>query len=186
MEIQNIIEKYFKEYTENIKEITLKVNLLDKKVKLLESNFKMLNDSKNIVIEINDLDLVELKKESLDIDNEIVKKALIYKDFRSILYIFKTYYKNKTNSVSQYPIRMKSKRIYEYYNNNQWNTDNNAHYIKNTLFMNIQTIFYKYNNLDNVKEIDDIYSNQIFINKLSEDKYKRDLFKHIVDEIQNC
>ena len=59
------------------------------------------------------------------------------------------------------------------------------HYIKNTLFMNIQTIFYKYNNLDNVTDVDDLYSNQLFINKLSDDKYKRDVFKHIVDEIQN-
>lgn len=51
--------------------------------------------------------------------------------------------------------------------------------------MNIQTELFKYNNLDNVSDFDDIYNNQVFINKLSDDKCKRDLFKHIVDEIQN-
>ena len=39
--------------------------------------------------------------------------------------------------------------------------------------------------MDNVKEVDEIYNNQIFINKLSDEKYKRDLFKHIIDEINN-
>lgn len=187
MEIQPIIEKYLNEYKENIKELKEKMNSLESKVKILETNLQMLSKSKdNELNNIPQLDIVELKKESIDVDNEVIKKAILYKDYRSILYIFKMYYKNKTNSIAQYPIKMKSKRIFEYYNNNQWNTDNNAHYIKNTLFMNIQTIFYKYNNLDNVTDVDDLYSNQLFINKLSEDKYKRDVFKHIIDEIQNC
>lgn len=188
MEIQKIIEKYINEYTINIKELSDKVNLLDKKVSNLECNLQLLSKSnkEHNNNEISNSGIVELKKESIEIDNENIKKAILYKDYRSILYIFKIYYKNKTNSISQYPIKMKSKRIFEYFNNNQWIVDNNAHYIKNTLFMNIQTIFYKYNNLDNITDVDDLYSNQIFINKLSDDKYKRELFKHIVDEIQSC
>ena len=31
--------------------------------------------------------------------------------------------------------------------------------------MNIQTVLYKYNNMDNLKDLDDIYENQIFIKK---------------------
>ena len=61
------------------------------------------------------IDIIELKKESIDIDNEVTKKAMIYKDYRSILFIFKLYYKNKTSTISQYPIKMKSKRVFEYY-----------------------------------------------------------------------
>ena len=38
--------------------------------------------------------------------------------------------------------------------------------------MNIQTELYKFNNLDNINDVDEIYNNQVFINKLS-DKYKR-------------
>ena len=187
MEIQPIIENYLNEYKQNIKELKEKVNSLESKVKMLESNLQILSKTKNEGINnILNIDIIELKKESIDIDNEVTKKAMLYKDYRSILYIFKMYYKNKTSTISQYPIKMKSKRVFEYYNNNQWNIDNNAHYIKNTLFMNIQTELFKYNNLDNVTDVDDLYCNQLFINKLSDDKYKRDVFKHIVDEIQNC
>ena len=36
-----------------------------------------------------------------------------------------------------------------------------------------------------VSDYDTIYQNQLFINKLSSDKTKRDIFKHIIDEIKN-
>ena len=120
----------------------------------------------------------------MNIKYEDIKKALVYKDYRTILYLFKLYYKNKSNKENVYPIKIKGKRTFEYYNNN-WIHDANAHYIKNTIFMNIQTELYKFNNLDNINDVDEIYNNQVFINKLSDDKYKRDIFKHIIDEVSN-
>lgn len=166
--------KYF------FKDIESRIEIIENKVNKLENLVFTLTNKK----EDSNINIVNLKKENMNIPNEIIKKSLIYKDYRTIILLFKYYYKNKSNQESQYPIKIKSKRMYEYYNN-QWLNDTNAHYIKNTLFMNIQTELFKYNNLDNVSDFDDIYNNQVFINKLSDDKCKRDLFKHIVDEIQN-
>lgn len=179
--IQNMIEKNFKEHTECLNIITSKLISLESRMSNLESNLKIVNKN-----DTGDENINELKKEMLNFDMNDIKKAIVYKDYRTIIFLFKLYYKNKTNSIHQYPIRIKSKRIYEYYNNSKWIQDNDAHYIKNTLFTNIQTLLYKYNILDNVPDVDDIYNNQFFINKLSEEKYRRDTFKHIVDEIQNC
>ncbi len=181
--LQYTIEKNFKEHSECLNNITSKLISLETRIHNLESCFKTININK---IENKEENIIELKKEMLDIDMENIKKAIIYKDYRSIIYLFKLYYKTKTNKENQYPIRIKSKRIYEYYNNNKWIQDNDAHYIKHTLFTNMQTLFYKFNNLDNITDVDDIYNYQYFINKLSEEKYKREIFKHIIDEIQNC
>ncbi len=181
-EFSTIVEQQLKVFFENIEN---KVNKIDDKVNKLELIINSMQNSKVESVQTQDENIIELKKESLDIPLDIIKKSLVYKDFRTVLYLFKFFYKNKTNQSNVYPIKLKSKRVYEYYNNNQWNIDNNAHFIKYTLFMNIQTELYKYNNIDNVTDIDDIYNNQIFINKLSDDKHKREIFKHIVDEIQN-
>lgn len=165
-------------------------SIIDNKITLIENRVNKLENITNKLLEcsneIKDKNnkIVNLEKQEMNISKDIIKKSLIYKDYRTVLYLFKYFYKNKLNQENTYPIKMKSKRTFEYYNN-QWINDNNAHYIKNTLFMNIQTELYKFNNLDNVDDIDDIYNNQIFINKLSEDKFKRDIFKHIIDEIQN-
>lgn len=172
-------------YEEILKNINDKFSDFENRILNLENNFKNLKKCNIEEIINNNEEIIELKKESLEIPNDIVEKAIVYKDYRTVLYLFRYYYKKKINENNKYPIRIKSKRIYEYFNNKQWISDNNAHYIKHTLFMNIQTVLYKYNNMDNIKEIDDIYNNQIFINKLSEDKYKRDIFRHIIDEINN-
>ena len=187
-EIYDIINNKMIIYDQLLKNINDKFLDFEKRILFLENNFKNIKNNTNqieIIDSSEDENLCELKKEYLNIPIEIVEKAIVYKDYRTVLILFRYYYKNKTNERNHYPIKIKSKRIFEYYNNKEWICDSNAHYIKNTLFMNIQTVLYKYNNMDNVKEVDEIYNNQIFINKLSDDKYKRDLFKHIIDEINN-
>lgn len=151
---------------------------------LNQNIFNINHTLNNLNQSVNSNIIINLVKEEMNIKHEDIKKALVYKDYRTILYLFKLYYKNKSNKENVYPIKIKGKRTFEYYNNN-WIHDANAHYIKNTLFMNIQTELYKYNNLDNINDVDDIYNNQVFINKLSDDKYKRDVFKHIIDEVSN-
>ena len=174
--INNKIKNFFSIIDDKIILIENRINKLENITHELLKRDKNVNDKNNKI--------VNLEKQEMNLPNDVIKKSLIYKDYRTILYIFKYFYKNKHNEDNTYPIKIKSKRMFEYYNN-QWISDNNAHYIKNTLFMNIQTELYKFNNLDNVEDIDDIYNNQVFINKLSEDKYKRDIFKHIIDEIHN-
>ena len=105
-----------------------------------------------------------------------------YVNSGTIINIFRYYYKNKLNSENPYPIKIKGKRSFEYYNN-QWIVDNNAFYIKDVLFNNIENELYRVNNLKMIDDLDEICNNQSFIVKLSEEKHRKNLFKFIVDEI---
>ncbi len=126
----------------------------------------------------------ELKLERLDIDEDVVLKALVYKNYQSIIYIMRHYYRTTRGNKVFYPIRVKSKRNFEYYLNNQWLSDSYGHYITKVICNNIQNLFLRYNDFSNKKiKEEDLYLNQQFILKLSEDKYKKEIFKHIVDEL---
>lgn len=127
-------------------------------------------------------DIKNFKKEKMNLPIEFIKDSIKYKDHRTILCIFRYYYKNKLNPENPYPIKIKGKRSFEYYNN-QWIVDNNAFYIKDVLFNNIENELYRVNNLKIINDLDEICNNQSFILKLGEEKHRKNLFKFIVDEI---
>jgi hypothetical protein len=144
--------------------------------KLCENKYTSIIDEKYSII--------ELKQESLNIDKESVIRALYYKDYRSIINILRLYYKPTETTI--YPIRITGKRSYEYFINNKWIPDLYGHYIMNTICINMQNLFIKYNIIDENSNIDhdEFMLVQTFIYKLSDEKYKKDIFKHIVEEIR--
>lgn len=158
--------------------------------KITNLEIRMTNIEKNIVLRTKyngDCieDLVEIKKESLDIPQEEFFKAIKYRDYRSVLHVLKYYYKNKNNLNYSYPIKIISQRSYEYYYNYKWHPDAYGHYIMNIIIKNIEEWFMKNNLLDN-KQIspEEFMLNQEFICKLSNEKYKRSIFKNIIEEVR--
>lgn len=126
----------------------------------------------------------EIKSESYDISESEVIKALVYQDYRSFIYIFKSYYRSIQGGKIFYPIRMKNRRTFEYYYNGRWVLDPNGHFIIKTLCNNVQNLFMKYNVIENKLFVEDQwYHNQQFIMKLSDERYKKEILKHIIDEI---
>ena len=111
-------------------------SIIDNKIILIENRITKLENITNELLKVNNKDkevnniIINLEKKEMNIPKDITKKALIYKDYRTILYIFKYYYKNKLNQDNPYPIKIKSKRMFEYYNN-QWINDNNEDFIDN-------------------------------------------------------
>ena len=88
IKIQNLnINKQFDFITEAFDKMNTRIQSLEKSVDHLKIYVDNLDKEKEL--NKNDEELVELKKEHLKIDNELVKKALYYKDYRSILMIFK-------------------------------------------------------------------------------------------------
>ena len=161
-----------------------KISNLEERIKKIEIKIDLINN-KNINNQIIEENLVELKLEDLIINEADISKALEYRDYRSILYIFKLFYKTKTNQTYCYPIRIMGKRKFSYYFNKQWNNDPFGHHSINVIFQNIQNLFIKYNDMDQYDiSFDDFIKNQTFICKLLNDKYKRDVFKNIVEEIR--
>lgn len=163
----------------------------DKIIKILESLDKRITDlektiNKQLKDESGDFSyLKELKNEVLELNPEIVIKALTFRDYRSVIYIFREYYKVKSDKKYSYPIRIISSKSYDFYENGKWNKDLYGYVSMNTLMNNIQNLFIKHNDLDNeLVSQDDFLLNQDFIYKLSTEKYKKDVFKNVIEEVR--
>ncbi len=157
-----------------------RVENIEEKVQLIE----MQNRSHFIEIDGEIIRVRELKNERIDLPEEDVLRILIFRDYRSVLAIFKSYYQSVKGERIFYPIRMKSKRNYEYFYKNQWIHDANGHFITKTLCNNIQNLFLKYNQIDSrYLNEENWYLNQQFISRLSDEKYKKEIWNHIKDEI---
>jgi hypothetical protein len=172
-EILNISSKIY----DSQQKILAKLDSFETRIIDLEKSFKNYKNDSDIQ------DLKELKYEQLCTDKKDIDKALLYTDYRSVIYIFRLIYKNKNNSNYVYPIRITGKRSYEYYDNNKWNPDLYGHHSMNVICKNIQELFMSFNIIENYN-VEEFMSNQTFIFKLSNDKYKKDIFKNIIEEIR--
>ncbi len=178
--IQNRLSIYQNTLIEKMEIMFERISNIENRLTKLEQNTR----SNYIEFDGEIVSIKELKLERLEIDEDIVLKALVYKNYQSVITIMRHYYRSGKGNKMFYPIRMRSKRNFEYFFNNQWLSDSYGHYITKVICTNIQNLFLKYNNFSNKRIKDeDFYLNQQFILKLSEDKYKKEIFKHIVDEI---
>jgi hypothetical protein len=188
-EIKNISSILIK----NQEEMLAKLDLLMKRVDNIEDNIQKIVILKENKIEKTEESkivkseekIIELKLEKLNISDEDGHIAMQYRDHRTVLYIFKKYYKNKVNSQYAYPVRIISKRSYDYYHDGCWNSDLYGKELINILCTNIQNLLIKLNILDNKKiTMDSFIVNQMFIKKLSDDKARREYLKHIIEEVR--
>ena len=190
-EIKNISSILIK----NQEEMLAKLDLLMKRVDNIEENIQKIVILKENKIEKTEENIpeekspeekiIELKLEKLNISDEDGHIAMQYRDHRTLLYIFKKYYKNKVNSQYAYPVRIISKRSYDYYHDGCWNSDLYGKELINILCTNIQNLLIKLNILDNKKiTMDSFIVNQMFIKKLSDDKVRREYLKHIIEEVR--
>lgn len=190
------IELMFNKILEITTDLNNKLNLLDKKFDEKMIVFeKRMTDIENSMIASKIMkktdeeheceNLKELIYEDLNIDKKDVLKAMSYRDYRSILYIFKLYYKNEYNGKNVYPIRVSSTLKFDYYHNKKWNPDLYGEHSRNVLCKNIQNLFIKYNDLDSGDiSMEDFMLNQNFICKLMDEKKKKELFKSVAEEIK--
>jgi hypothetical protein len=166
--------------------ILSKINNLDNRISKIEENFnKNKNKNNNIQYEEKMEDLKDIKNDIINIDSKEFLNAIKYRDYRSVIYIFRLYYKNKNNKESNnvYPLRLLTNRTFQYYCNNKWIKDPYGNYSKNIIIKNIEDWFMKHNKDDDPNiSFDDFMLNQEFICNLSNERYKKSIFKNIVEE----
>jgi hypothetical protein len=190
--IQNKEIIYINNFLEKIYSISSKLNesqeLILNKIEYIELRLSKIEyNIENIIVKNNSSDnVIELKIENIELDKKIIMKALQYRDYKSVICIFREYYKN--NKTNNYPIKVVGKRTYEFYLNNKWNSDTYGHYIMNTICRNVQNILLKGNVIETMQEngfdYNDFLLNQSFIYKLGDEKYKKEILKNIIEEVR--
>jgi hypothetical protein len=146
---------------------------------ILNINRKLEKIYKKLDIEEDDLNIQELKKKKINIDDAIIKKSLENNSLSSDFEIIKNLYFNDSKEL--FPIKFIEKKIYKYWLNNKWNTDIDGTYIKDVIINNLNSCYLRYNNYDRYKNNTDTYiKNQEYISMISSDeKYKTRLLNHI-------
>jgi len=171
-----------------LNEIFRKMDSMCNRIENIENRLHLIeNNSKFNYTEFDGeiIKIKEIKNEIYDLSEEDVIRILKFRDYRSYILIFKLYYQTRKGNKIFYPVRMKTKRTFEYYSNNTWIQDVNGHYLIKTLSSNIQNTFMKYNILNSpLLTNEEWYQNQQFIMKLSEERTKKECFKNIIDELQ--
>jgi len=163
-----------------------KMNELSDKVLLLEKKMNHPNNPyANLDINSVQEDIMELKKKNVDLEQSVVLRALTFRDYRTVIILFKEIYFKEENVIDKYPIRLTGKRSYEYYLNNKWITDPYGHYIRDIILSNIQTTLFKYNTYEYIKDNDILIMNQDFIYKIMDEKYSKIYFRNMIQEIRN-
>ena len=152
-----------------------KITTLENKIEDLQQIIK------DLQLKSNTSNRKDLKKERLNIDNNDILEMLKYRDHRSVIDLFRNQY---LNNYIEYPIRCTGQRKYKYWNNNEWCDDLDGRNIIDIICYNAQQLFLRVNNINSPKIDQNIFiDNQLFILKLSNYKYQRDILKYIRVEI---
>jgi len=122
----------------------------------------------------------ELKIESFDIDENIIKKCLEMHSLAGDIYLFQKMYIDDIPK-EYYPIRHIKKK-FQYWCDDHMNDDHtNGVYIRDTILKNIEECYMKVNIIENYKGKTDLFlANQEHIYNLSELKYKDKFLSKII------
>ena len=122
---------------------------------------------------------LELKREFLNIDEDVVKKCLKNCDINSDVILFKKIY---INDNLECPIRYINKNNFQYWADGRWYDDVAGEKITDIVVSNIKKLYIKANVYDNFQG--NLYKYQTYIGKMNEKKYKDTFIKMIKDLIK--
>lgn len=182
----------------NINDYELNINKIDDKLNDINLTEDKLNDNnlmEEILVELRSMrsdiayikreidnlkrgetqNIVEIKSELMNIDVDIIKRALKLNGIIGDIILIKYYYFK--NSVS--PIRNINMRHYEYWGDNKWNIDPYGKNIINIISNNLKTLYISVNTIENF-EVDDFMKNQTHIFELNNEKYQKTLLQEII------
>lgn len=152
-------------------EINFKLDFIIKSIENINKTIKNLENK----ISTKNFYIKEIKIETFNLDLEYVKECLETNSIKTDFGIIKKLYFSVDENF--YPIKIGSHKKLLYWLDNKWNIDNEK-YVSNILSKNLKNCYLKANTFDNYKDNDDLFlSNQLYIGKLSDEKYKDSLEK---------
>ncbi len=148
--------------------IVYELNEVKKEINFLRSEVCNINKSKLPI-------LIDIKRETLDVDEKKIKGALKVGGILGDVMLFKLYYLRDNLK----PIRSINLRHYEYWCNGKWIIDHYGRDIMDILSHNLKMCYIKMNTVDNY-DVDDFMRNQAHVYELSGEKYKKELLRGII------
>ena len=189
------------EIQKSTKNILSRISSIETKIKTIEGRFESLETKVESIERVvtkkpnRSDELRPLIKEKLVIKDDVTfkKRLTKYMNQHSVeadIKIFKEYYviEDETNNIKEYisPIKTISARKYQYWYDNKWIDDPSAYQILKILTYNIQKIYRRLNNINNIDDNasstsvnDKIEENQKYIENMNTDKYNKLLYKEL-------
>lgn len=152
-------------------------NIILNELKVLREEVHNLNKLQN---NLEDTEKKDFYTEFIDLDKKEILKSLKYHDVYYDCKILKNYYLMNTSNI---PIIVVNSRLYKYRYKNKWIIDYGGANIKNIICSSIRNTYIKHNTINNYKDINIFILNQVHIKKLSNQKYKNQLFKEFINEV---
>ena len=157
----------------------MKIKLKDSKVKNLEDEIIKLKleieSLKKFIREKENRSVINFKKEIMQLDRQFLLDVLKYNDHRTEKKIFKQYYKEGDKC----SVRVISARKIMYYTDDHWKEDMDGCLMIEIFCHNIQRALLSVNRRENFTTSEEFINNQIYINKFTNKKYHRQVYKEI-------
>lgn len=153
-----------------------KLSLILKELRDIKNDINMIKSKLNDKEENN---IINLKKEVLNLDMDYLVSMLNHRSHLTEINIFKKYYMDGLTC----PVKIEGVRKILIYMNDNWILDMNGKILTDILCMNIQRTLTGVNVIDNIENMEKFLENQLYINKFNDYKYRREVYKSIINYI---
>ena len=174
--IHELISKNFKEINKKIDEMNEKIELNSEKID--ELSIKVTNLKTKMNIREEDKYIRDVKEMKYIIGEDFPKdKVLKNLSLRSVtgdINLIKYYYLNKEKK----SIELINQRRFEFWNEGRWHIDMDGHKISNILTRNLQKLYAGVNTISSIESYV-FLQNQVYINRIASDKYKKQLIRQL-------
>ena len=176
-------------FKHNIEKMNMKIDILTEKIDKNEKRMIRLDDKMNELISLMNEGKIKNKLRNVIeekilfegiITREIVLKNLSLRSIKGDLNLIKKYYLLEGKK----SIELMNSRRFEYWRDGRWHIDMDGHYIGKVLCNNLQKLYTSVNYLSNLdNNLNDFMQNQVHINKISNEKYRKELVKNLKLEL---
>ena len=174
--IHELISKNFKEINKKIEEMNYKIELNSEKID--ELSIKVTNLRTKMNIREEDKYIRDVKEMKYIIGEDFPKdKVLKNLSLRSVtgdINLIKYYYLNNEKK----SIELINQRRFEFWNEGRWHIDMDGHKISNILTRNLQKLYAGVNTISSIESYV-FLQNQVHINRITSDKYKKQLIRQL-------
>lgn len=188
IDLQEEVERINKKNERSNYELNDKMADIKDNIDNINKDFDIIKNGK---IFINNNNFKELNEETYKdimekLGVEYLLKKLSLRNERSILTIMEQYFKSDEtdeNYKVNFPVKCKGKVDFEYFTDGKWIDDRYGTNVVDLIAKNFQNMFLKINLYPNNVNDNAFEANQLFINKLESEKFKKEFKKKLRDEL---